>query len=597
MHKNRAEFENAFFACAAAICAFFAAALVVLKPQLRTANGQADYAFSHLAVPLLEVAVFLACVGLLRPLLARSKRLDARPSWQYCVVLAAVFCIFWLPVLLSAGFIADDWMLLAAASIRKIVYLHPGLSWYTLDSVDGNFRPLGTVLYVGYMLKIFGLSPVAFLTGNFIVNFAASLVAFLIVRELGYSHIAAIAAAVLYISRDIAFTLNAWVAALGDGLSILLCGLTTLAILRACRRKTSVAISYHLLAWIFFVFATLAKQSSFVAPLIVALVVLIRPGDVPFVPMVRRLLLAAALFLVYSATAAIVFFHAKKLFNATVPYPIHLTLSGIVSVFSYVTWYLIPDVYRRAPMLPAIAGLAIVVAGAVFVLRVPGALGRRPRDIGFAVLAAAASVSLFVVLPSRTAPYYGAMSAFWFSIALGIVLTRFGAVQSDNLAARRSCFIFCLLLALGFLSIQLKRIGLIPSGGYIEGSFETDQERVEYVEIAHLLAQSPQKDTLVLTDCRKSPRYYASMALLADPRITRILVYDSHRRMFLSNDLDGQRPKDDLSGLQDAQAFNWNIPVPASEAAHETSDARTLWLTFNRGNIVPQPSEPSNSLR
>lgn len=597
MHKNRAEFENVFFACAAAICTLLAAAFAILRPQFRGANGRIGYAFDHLAVLLLETAIFLAFVGLLRPFLAKSRRLNARPYWHYCFILATVFCIFWLPVLLDGGFIADDWLLLAAASIRKIVYLHPSLSWYTLDSVDGNFRPLGTVLYVGYMLKTFGLSPVAFLTGNLLVNFAASLVAFFVVRELGYSHVAASAAAILYISRDIAFTLNAWVAALGDGVSILLCGLTTLAILRATKLRGAAAVLCHLLAWTFFVFATLAKQSSFVVPLIVALLLLIRPGDVSFVPMARRLWMAASLFLVYSATVAFVFFHAKKLFNTKDPYPIHLTFSGFVHVFSYATWYFIPDIYRRAPMLPAVAGLAIVLTSALFVLRVPGALGRRPRDVGFAVLAAAASVSLFVVLPSRSAPYYGAMSAFWLSIALGIVLTRFGTVQRDNLAARYSCFIFCLLIAVGFFTIQLKRIGLIPSGGYIAGPFEADQERVEYVEISQLLADSSQKDTLVLADCPESPRYYASMALLADPKITRILVYDSHQRTYLSNDLNGERPKDERSALQDVKAFNWNIPVPASEAINETADAGTLWLTFNQGNLVRLPSAPHNSLR
>ena len=69
------------------------------------------------------------------------------------------------------------------------------------------------------------------------------------------------------------YTIVAWSAAVGDGIVILLCGLTVLAVLRANKHRGLAALLYHLLAWASFLMATLSKQSSFTIPLIVFLLV------------------------------------------------------------------------------------------------------------------------------------------------------------------------------------------------------------------------------------------------------------------------------------------------------------------------------------
>ena len=80
--------------------------------------------------------------GLLRGGARLGRRLEGYParfSWERVPIM---FCVFWLPVLVAGGFVQDDWLLLAAASVRHVVVVHPATSWLALDSVDGNFRPL-----------------------------------------------------------------------------------------------------------------------------------------------------------------------------------------------------------------------------------------------------------------------------------------------------------------------------------------------------------------------------------------------------------------------------------------------------------------------
>ncbi|MHB1700613.1 MAG: hypothetical protein ACYCSN_10885 [Acidobacteriaceae bacterium] len=594
MRKALVNFEDIFFFCSALATFIVLSATILLRPHLHIHNSRIQYGLDHLTTALIYIFLFIVLVGFLRNYLSRINRLEMLTTPVSIGALIAIFSVFWLPVLLAGGFVQDDWMLLSAASIRKIIYHHPIYSWYSLDTVDGNFRPLGTVLYFSYMLKFFGLNAIAFLSGNFMVSLSGSILAFFIVRELGYSSIAGMTASILYMSRGMIYTPIAWASALGDGIVILLCGLTALAVLRASKSQGIHAILYHLLAWCLFFVATLAKQSAFAMPLIIALLILVRPGAVPSMARGRRIQHAVIAFLIYSATASFVFLHAKALLQTKTPYPIALTLRGAMQAFSYVTWYFFviqfPDAYKAANELPVVIGIMIVAGVSVLIWRTPQALGPRPRDIAFAVLAALASISMFTILPTRGAAYYGSMAAFWVSIGLGIALTRYGAVRSGNLAARICCFAFCLVVISGFFNIRIMQTGLIPSGGYIWGTYGMSRERSEYEKLATLLAQSPQIDALVFVDGSGIPSYRPAMALLADPNIRRIMVYDSGQNAYFGNDLQGNSPKNQFSALNDARAYNWKERISHIDATQEIAGGKTLWIGPNLDRIMIPPA-------
>lgn len=253
--------EDGFFLSASLLSLLVCAATFFLRNHLLFHNERIQYGVGHLPFALFATALFIALVGLARPLLSRISGLANWPTPYFLAVLAIVFALCWLPVWLAGGFVQDDWLLLAAASIRKIIFLHPAYSWYALDSVDGNFRPLGTTLYFGYMLKWFGLAARAFTFGPFLLTLLGNLVAFAIVRELGYSRVAAAAASLLFMTRGLLYTVAAWAAALGDGIAILFCGLTYLFLLKANKQHGSTALYYHLFAWLFFCVAILGKRA------------------------------------------------------------------------------------------------------------------------------------------------------------------------------------------------------------------------------------------------------------------------------------------------------------------------------------------------
>ena len=548
---------------------------------------------------LLGIALFTALMGLSRRWLCNASGLEEKPVRYYLICITVVFGLYWLPAWFAGGFVEDDWQLLAAASIRKIIYLHPSYIWYALDSVDGNFRPLGTVLYFGYMLKWFGLAPRAFTFGPLLVSLLGGMVAFAIVREMGYSKVAATVASLLFLTRGVLYTIVTWTCAFGDSISIALCGLTALFVLKANRRHGLAAILCHLLAWFFFLMATLAKQSSFVAPLIVVLLLLLRPGEpeadqgrAKLPTLTRRIATAAVTLCVYSATAAAVFLHAKSLLRVPSPYLIQFSAKALFQTFSYATWYFLvvkfPNNFRVANMLPGLMGLAIVATLIFLARRHPPLLGDRPRDIAFAGLASAASVSLFILLGTRSAPYYGCMAAFWFSIALGIALTRYGAPGPGNPAARLCCFLFCLLLLSGFIEVRIEQTGLIPSGGYPWGTFGMDTERTVQADMQRETA-TPGKDMLLLVDCTATIPY-ASMTMLDAPAIQRILMLDSHTGAYRANNHQGLRPTDDLPGLSDPQAYNWNKPMDPSIFAGIAAHESVLRLQCDKDRPKPQGS-------
>jgi len=562
---------------------FFLAAVVahLLRSHLAPHNDRIRYAADHLPTALLAIAVFAALFGVAASLI---RPLETWPTPFYLAGITAIFALCWLPAWLAGGFVADDWALLAAASIRKIILLHPTYCWYTLDSVDGNFRPLGTVLYFAYMLHWFGLVSRAFTLGPLLLTLLASFVAFAIVRELGYSNLAAAAAALLYVTRGVLYTIVTWTAALGDGIAIVGCGLTALLVLKANKRSGIAACAYHLLAWLCFCVAILGKQSAFVAPPIVALLLFLRPGQPTRTTLVRRAASALAALSIYSVTAATVFFHAKILLRGANPYPIHLSLKPLLGTFDYATSYLfvlqLPDRVPRASLGPSLLGLAIVTALILLARKRPALLGDRPRDPIFAALAAAVSVSLFALLGTRSAPYYGCMAAFWLSIALGIVLThtpQTHTAQTSRPLARLRRFLFCLLILSGFAEIRLEQIALIPSGGYLWGTYGMDSERRIRTNMHHELSVGGQGkiDTLLLEDCTHSSPY-TSMLLLEAPIIQRILIYDTRTGEYYTNNQQGLRPSDGFTRLSDPQSYNWNQPLDAATAAGILARSRVL---------------------
>lgn len=573
-------------------CLLIMMATLVLRPHFHFHNPRLQYGMEHLPEALLLTALFTALAGLLLVQLSRSASIEGKPTSYFLVFLGAAFFFCWLPILLRAGFVQDDWMVVAAATIRKIVFLHPGYAWFSLDTVNGNFRPLVTTLYFGYMLKLFGLHAFPLLCGNFIVNLLGAFVAFFIVRELGYSKMAGGIASLLYMTRGLNYTLNAWACALGDGIVILLGGLAVLAILRANRRTGTVSLVYHALAWVLFVIATFAKQSSFSIPLIVALLVLLHPGQTALPSLRRRTGQALLALVAYSVPAAIIFFHARSLLEK-VPYPISLTLSGFTQLLGYLTWYFIgfevPG-YRIASIFSTFAGAAILVGLAVLVWRVPALLGKRPRDIAFLLAAALGAIVLYVVLPTRTVAYYGAMSAFWVSIAIGIAVTQLGGMSDRSPSARNASIALYLIVVLGFFDIRVKQTGLISSGGYIWGTYGMDREKNIYDQISKALAGSPSDNTVVMVDFPSYAPAYISMALISDPGLQRILLYDSRTKTYLVNDLAGLRPKDDMRALSDVDAYWWNLPIDSTEAAGIANRENARWVQFKDGkapSIVP----------
>jgi hypothetical protein len=167
------------------------------------------------------------------------------------------------------------------------------------------------------------------------------------------------------------------------------------------------------------------------------------------------------------------------------------------------------------------------------------------------------------------------MAAFWLSIALGIALTQTKA--SGHRPPRLRHLLFCLLILSGFAEIRLEQTALIPSGGYLWGTYGMDSERRIQSNMQRDLAARGQGqiDTIVLDDCtHASP--YTSMALLDAPTIQRILIYNSRSDTYAVNDLLGLRPTDTVASLSDPQSYNWSQPLDAATAGRTLARSRAL---------------------
>lgn len=567
-------------------------AMLLLRSHLHFHNPRLQYGMLHLPEAFFLTALFAAQAGYLFVRASKSPAIEESSASSFLLLLVVAFFFCWLPILIRGGFVQDDWMVVAAAMTRKIIFLHPIFAWFSLDTVNGNFRPLVTTLYFGYMLKIFGLHAFALLCGNFIVNLLGSIVAFFVVRELGYSKTAGAIASLLYMTRGLNYTLNAWACALGDGIVILLGGLIALGILRANRRTGLASFTLHALAWTLFVIALFAKQSAFTLPLIVVLLVLLRPGQIGLPSLRRRIGQTILVLIAYSVPTLVIFFHARSLLR-TVPYPISLTPNGFAQLLGYITWYFIgfevPGPNRIIDILTLVIGAAILVSVALLVWRLPAVLGKRPRDMVFLVAASLASISLYIVLPTRTVAYYGAMSAFWLSIAIGIAISQLEGVADNKPSARNAYIALYLIVILGFFDIRVKQTGLISSGGYIWGTYGMDREKIIYDQISKSLASASGDHTLIMVDFPASAPGYVSMALIADPGLQRILCYDSKTKSYFANDLSGFRPKDDVSALSDVQAYWWNLPLDSEQATKVAAQRNAAWIKFDDGMVHTIP--------
>lgn len=581
MQKSSQKLEALFFAFCSGIALLAAAATRLSRGLIHPHNPRVAYGFAHLPAAFLSISIFCLAIALLLSLPGRI-RPQTRPTALFIGVLAAAYCVFWLPVWLAGGFVQDDWWLLAAASIRKIISLHPTLSWYALDSVDGNFRPLGTVLYFGWLYQWFGPVARIFTFGPFAVTFFASLVAFAIVRELGYSRLAAAIASLLFLSRGVLYTVVAWTSALGDSLSILLCGLSILFILKANRATALRTALLHVLAWICFCLAALSKQSAFATPLIIGLLLYLRPGNIsPRPSRSVRATTAGLAIAAYGLTSCAIFLHARGLLHKLSPYPIGISFRGLIQPFASATSYFgivqLPDRYAGANLLPALLGIALI-AIAAWLLPGSRAFATRRTDVVFTALAALSSISLFFFLGARWAAYYGCMAAFWISILLAIVLADSFDSQSPRPAWQWARFAFCLLLVTGFAEIRLEQTGLLPCGGYIWGAYGMDTERAQERWVRQELAMPPDANAILLAGCR-FPDPYTSMVLIYRPAIQRIVVYDQTTQAYLVNNRDGLRPADDFNSLSDPQAYHWTTPIPAATATSLLAGSRVERLS------------------
>jgi hypothetical protein len=595
LSSPRSWIGSAFFYLVAILSAPAAAVTWFAAAHRRVANPRIAYGLLHLPAAFLQIAIFAFALGVAYRWYRRRDARDPISSRILIVAIVVVFAIVWLPVALNGGFAQDDWMLLSAASIRKVVYAHPLASFHALDTVDGNYRPLGTVLYVGYMLRWFGLRPLPFALGNFFVGLGCAMLVFACMRQLRQNPRTAAAAAILFLSRDLIYVPLAWMCALGDTLAIFGSGLSILLLLRALRTRGVIAWLYHLAAWLSFLVALSAKQSAFAVPMIAILAILLDPeAEEPKYAWKRRLPLAVVVGTVYAATVLIIFRHAVDLLGHKTPYPVTFSPLVLRVALSHVTWFFLPlefpDSHPSARLIVPAVGLGILIAIVGWLRRYPQLLEGNRRRTFFLVGSGFASLSLFLLLPSRSAAYYGSMGAFWFCMAIAIVLKNLN--EDIHFSSRqRGTWVLCLLLLSGYSFVRLKQTGLLPSGGYIWGTYSMEENMGEFDFLRKTLKQSPDRKVLVLVGGANAGKHQANMAVLADPSLQRILTFDP-RSGFSANNHQGLLPKDDFSNLTDVDAYHWTLRMDGATASAVMRDAPVIWIRMDQGhNSVLSPEE------
>jgi len=598
---SRAEFSLFASAFLVAVAGWVGAKVVrAHHPGL---DGRFGFGLAHVPGAMVGAGLVTLAAGVL---LAFRGALTARlnRSLFFCLAFVVVaFCAYWLPVLLSAGFVQDDWVLLAGATARQSLAAHPHLAWYALDTMDGNFRPLTTVVYMGAMLHAAGLHAMAFAAGNFLACLLQCWVAFLLVRAFGYSNVVGVAAALLFMSRGANYTPVAWPSAMGDASATLFCGLTVLLTLIALRRAGWRAALWHMAAWCSFVLAALSKQSSFVAPLILAGLFLLRPGPSGGASWPRRVATALAAGAAYGAVVLVVAFHAKHLAAGSTPYEVGLTTSGVWRLFFQISCYLLPPPFEsaalagptRASHLAMMYGGRVLVAGAALMLWLrPKLLGERRRDVGFALFAGFVSIGLLAWLPRGGEAYYTAMAAFWFSIALAIVLRN--AVRMTPDSGSWATLLFCALMISGVFFVRLEQTGLMHTGGYVWGDYAIHHDDRLYQGLLETQREHPDTRTIVFVNASTAQSFDESRALLAFPQVQRLLVYKQEDGRFYVNDRNGLRPGDGAAACTDDKAYRWDTPSTAGDSLQQLSVPGTLWIDMRDDLAVVSTAPPPSLL-
>jgi hypothetical protein len=376
--------------------------------------------------------------------------------------------------------------------------------------------------------------------------------------------------------------------ALGDSLAIFGSGLSILLLLRALRSKGAAAWGYHLAAWLCFAIALLAKQSAFAVPLIAVLAVLLRPAnEEPAGSWRKRIPVAVTVGAIYGATVLIVFRHAVTLLSHKTPYPVTFSPLVLKVALSHITWFFLPidfpDAHPYARLLVPALGLLILLALAAWLRRAPELLGSRPRLMLFLVGAGFASLSLFLLLPSRSAAYYGSMAAFWICMAFAIVLANLN-IRSRASSLHLGTWTVCLLLLGGYSFVRLKETGLPPSGGYIWGTYSMNENMREFAFVRDALRNAPETQVLVLVGGPYSGKQQANMGVLADPSLHRILHFDP-KSGFEANDHQGLLPQNTLENLRDVDAYHWTSPIDTATASAFLAGSPALWIQMDNGNF------------
>ncbi len=568
--------------------------LTVLAIFVHSHNPRVAYAFSHMwLAALLTFAAFMIVWGAVRLRLWEkvARAFPKNEAAPYIVALIILFACFWAPVAAFSDFAQDDWRLLAAASERSALVAHPYNAWFELDSVDGNFRPATGLLFV-YFTHFFGSNSAPFLALNFVVNLLAVLLLFTIARDLRFSCMTAMLAATLYLSRGMIYTLIGWPCAFGDGFVILMMAAAVWLILRA-QRDDGAAIGLHLAAWGFFCCALFAKQSAFAIPAIVFLTILLAPGSeaVQYRQTIKKAALSS---LAYLPPVAIVYLHSRALAQGVTPYPIKLTLNSFFHLFSYLSWYglmvdfggALGQIGSVLSLLQSVIGLAILVFLGLALYRNPKLYAGRGRVLVYTAMAAAASLALFAFLPNRSAGYYGAMAAFWISLTFAMVLTRW--IEMINSARSRQIILaaVCAFVLVGFVDVRLKQTGLIPSGGYLWGTFSGWRDRRYDENMTRVLDEngSGEFDGIVISDLRDAAKSLAAMALLHEsPRVNRVLVYGPDPGSWWSNNRAGLRPGSAVAEYADWGAYQWNVALSAERAREIQKGEVARWIFFTEG--------------
>ena len=122
-----------------------------------------------------------------------------------------------------------------------------------------------------------------------------------------------------------------------------------------------------------------------------------------------------------------------------------------------------------------------------------------------------------------------------------------------------------------------------------------DLEHAEYEALSNTLDQHPTADTLGLVVAPRAHYPDPAMVFLMAPKIKRIVVYDSNRRSYFVNDLNGFKPRDGYDALADAQAFNWTIPLSFPDALRLIAYGNSVWIGFSNEGTKTLSSPPGTT--